>query len=157
YVVGSTPSRDFRVVAPYQGTYGGGVTDSFIARLSPSGSIVSSTYYGGASTDAAAAVTIAHNGNVLVAGNTGSTDLPAIEPFQPVHGGLHDGFLVVFTADLQIITTASWFGGLGSEAFSGIEQLSDYTIVICGYTASQNPPPIDLNGTVDFFVLTLLP
>ena len=157
YVTGSTPSRDFPLTLPYQAGFGGGTTDAFLVRISPSGMIVSSTYFGGASTDAALGLAVMHNGNVWVAGYTGSTDLRLIEPVQAAHGGTLDGFVAAFDAELRAPVFASFFGGREPDSLTGVRQLPDYTIVVCGTTASPDVPSITLTGTIDPYVLTFRP
>lgn len=156
YVVGSTPSPDFPATA-YQAAFGGGTMDAFVSRISPSGSITASTYYGGTSTDTALGIAIASNGIVWVVGYTGSVDLPVVEPVQRAHGGMHDAFVVAFGPDLRSVVFASFLGGSQSESFTGVRQMPDYTIVVSGVTGSLNATPIVFTGGIDPYVLTFLP
>jgi len=53
YLAGLTSSRDLRTVGAAQATHGGGVFDSFVAKLNPSGTqIIYSTFLGGSGEDA---------------------------------------------------------------------------------------------------------
>ncbi|MBL8293516.1 MAG: SBBP repeat-containing protein [Bryobacterales bacterium] len=55
---------------------GGGTTDAFVAKLSPSGQLVWSAYLGGVRSDTATSVALDASGNVYVAGDTSSNDFP---------------------------------------------------------------------------------
>src|SRR6202008_1888404 len=54
----------------YHTAYGGGLDDAFIAKFSPSGSLIWSTYYGGKDEDRANAVTTDQSGNIFITGAT---------------------------------------------------------------------------------------
>ena len=77
-VTGTTSSSsDFPMVNALEGTYGGGSSDAFAARLSASGNALSySMYWGGSDTDAGMAVALDSSGNGYFAGYTNSPDYP---------------------------------------------------------------------------------
>lgn len=84
YVAGATQSADFPVSAgAYQQKYGGGTVgepdpygDAFVARFSPQGASLWSTYLGGNGRDWAAGVALDASGNVYLVGTTESPDFP---------------------------------------------------------------------------------
>jgi uncharacterized protein (TIGR03437 family) len=72
-VAGGTRSLDFPVANPVQAA-NAGEADAFVAVISPSGSLKSSTYLGGSKNDGANGVAIDAQGNIIVAGLTDSPD-----------------------------------------------------------------------------------
>ncbi len=77
FVSGTTFAADFPVQFPVQPIFGGS-TDAFISKISTSGTtLVYSTFFGGNNFDSAAGVAIDSLGNAYLAGNAGSTNLPA--------------------------------------------------------------------------------
>ncbi|HYP29055.1 MAG TPA: SBBP repeat-containing protein [Blastocatellia bacterium] len=88
-VAGRTCSPNFPRVNATQTIYGGGISDAFVSKLSASGrSIIFSTYLGGSGEDIANGVAVEPEGNVGVAGETDSSDLPTTGgALQPKLGG----------------------------------------------------------------------
>jgi hypothetical protein len=151
-IAGTTCAMNFPLVLPLQGTFGGGTTDAFLARLSPNGnSLLFSSYWGGASTDEGRRVVVRADGNVYFAGTTASINLPEIEPVQIGQHGNYDTFLLKLTPELDIELLSSWFGEAGSESLAGLAT-SGTDLLISGHTDSNNlfgSPP---NGLIDAFV-----
>jgi photosystem II stability/assembly factor-like uncharacterized protein len=84
YVTGRTCSRDFASNA-----YGGGTSDSFLAKLSSSGrELLYCRLLGGSGNDAGNGIAVDSSGNAYVAGQTDSFDFPATpRSFQAKPGG----------------------------------------------------------------------
>src|SRR5208337_2578999 len=82
YVTGGTSSTDFPTADPLQATnHGGG--DAFVAKLDAAGSaLVYSTYLGGSGGDVAYGIAVDSADNAYVAGATGSSDFPTVNPLQ---------------------------------------------------------------------------
>src|SRR5439155_563371 len=57
YVAGNT-GGDFPTLNARQPTYGGGIGDGFVAKVSPGGTLVYSTYLGGSDSDSAKAIAV---------------------------------------------------------------------------------------------------
>jgi hypothetical protein len=99
FVAGETTSTDLPVVSAAQSTNGGDY-DAFLIRLAPAGaSMTYASYLGGSGADSALALAVDTSGNVIVAGQTQSTNLPA-NGFQTTNSGNFGGFVAkfVFTA-----------------------------------------------------------
>jgi hypothetical protein len=82
----------FPIVDAFQPTLGGGDSsphpDAFVARLSPDGRLVFSSYLGGSYWDEGHAIALDAAGNVYVTGATMSGDFPVSkDAFQPQIGG----------------------------------------------------------------------
>jgi len=94
YVTGMTSSLDFPLVAPIQGTFGGGGSgDVFVTKINSSGAaLIYSTYLGGADNESGVDVAIDASGNAYVTGWTASPDFPLMNPIQSTYGGgFHGG------------------------------------------------------------------
>jgi hypothetical protein len=92
YIVGSaTDGAGFPLVDPVQAAYGGGASDAFAVRLSPTGAFLYSTFLGGSGADQARGVVAAGN-TAFFAGATDSTNFPTVSPLQAVNGGGSDAF-----------------------------------------------------------------
>ena len=89
YITGYTNSSDFPMVNAAQSTFGGGITDAFVAKLSPSGnSLVYSTFLGGSDYEYANGIAVnPSSGDAYVTGHTYSTDLPVQAAYQAALGG----------------------------------------------------------------------
>jgi hypothetical protein len=92
YIAGETESVDFPTTArAFDASYNGN-EDAFLTKLdSRGGSLVYSTYLGGAAQDQARGLDVS-GGQVYVTGETSSPDFPTTpEAFDPTHNGLEDG------------------------------------------------------------------
>ena len=87
YVIGTTYSTDFPVTAgAFQSTCGridypcnptvGGISEAFVSKLAPSGSLIYSTYLGGGLGTQGFAIAVDASGNAYVTGSTTSQDFP---------------------------------------------------------------------------------
>ena len=117
YVTGSTSSSDFPVVNPFQGTYPGGF-NAFVTKISSDGaSLLYSTYLGGTGSDVPASILVDGAGEMIVGGNTSSTDFPVTNAYQPTasanQGGVWGtyGFLTKFTSDGASLIFSTYFSG----------------------------------------------
>lgn len=146
-------------------TYGGG-TDVFVARLSADGSTVEmGTYVGGSGEDAFETHSIGvANGEIVVAGFTGSDDFPVTPgAFQTVRGGGNtDAFAVRLDAQGALLA-GTYVGGSGFEGADGLSVSASGEIVFAGETDSTDFPVTPgaiqaaSGGDVDAFVVRLGP
>jgi len=80
----------------YQTGYGGG-GDAFVARLNDGGgSLGFSTFLGGSGADQGNGVAVDADANVILVGQTASTNFPTLAPFQSANGGANDAFVAKF-------------------------------------------------------------
>lgn len=100
HVAGRTRSADFPVVDSIQGLPGGG-EDAFVLKLSPVGtSLVFSTLFGGRGDEGARGLDVLLTGDVAIAGETSSLDLPSGgSALQRVYGGGSTDAFVLRLAD----------------------------------------------------------
>jgi len=92
YFTGYTPSTNFPTQNPQQAAKVG-FDDAFVAKLSPTGALVYSTYLGGGDEDFGSSVAVAARGNAYVIGSTSSLNFPTQSPFQSTNHGGGDAFI----------------------------------------------------------------
>jgi hypothetical protein len=139
-VAGVTSSANFPITAGAFQTLFGGQTDGFIAHLTPAGSLLESTFLGGALSDGINAIAVDFHGNPYVTGFTSSNDFPVQRPLQTTNGGSMDAFVVKMNTILSSVTFGTYLGGTGSDAGNGIAVDSETSIVVAGQTSSGNFP-----------------
>ncbi|MEI9971387.1 MAG: SBBP repeat-containing protein [Ignavibacteriota bacterium] len=92
-VAGLSNGADFPTLRPIQ-AYGGGHSDGFIARFSPTlGSLEFSTHIGGSDDDNLLAMALDAGGSVHVAGDTLSKNFPLKNPLRTAFGGAREAFV----------------------------------------------------------------
>jgi hypothetical protein len=149
YVVGNAGANNFpTTVGAYDTTYNGG-GDTFVTKLSPSGStLIYSTYLGGSSVEISAAIAVDTAGNAHVTGLTTSADFP-ITPgaFQSVFLGgrdrscvFGDAFVTKLNATGAGLLYSTYLGGSRGEAGLGIAVDSAGYAYVTGASASDNFP-----------------
>lgn len=95
------------------------------------------TYYGGNNFDEAAAVATDPDGNVFIAGSTGSTSgIATVGAWQTVPGSLNDAFLAKFDGS-GAIKWATYFGGNNFDNVYGLATDASANVIIDGYTTSD--------------------
>jgi hypothetical protein len=95
---GNTFSTDFPVTADAYQAASGGPPDAFLLELSPSGSLLYSTYLGGSGLEyggATQSLAVGASG-IWFTGWTASTDFPLVAPFDSALAGQQDAFLARF-------------------------------------------------------------
>ncbi len=161
YVGGSTGSANFpgTTGAPGLGTYGGGVSDAFIAKLNAGGSgLFYSTYLGGTAYDAVHGVAVNAGGEVFVTGYTDSTNFPVaapircvtppggspicaqLSPLQASKGTGEDAFVSRLNGNGNVLIYSTYLGGNGGERAYDIAVDSASDAYVAGWTASSNFP-----------------
>jgi hypothetical protein len=114
YVTGETLSPDFPVQNAFQSVYKGGY-DAFVARLNAAGSaLIYSTFLGGSSDDTGSGITLDSAGNIYVAGQTDSEDLPTLNA---VHTAKAAGFdaIIAGLSPSGALLYSTYYGGNGDD------------------------------------------
>ena len=158
YVAGQTSSSDLPGVTVASGgvaagaqSASGGDTDAFVTRLNAAlTTILQSSYLGGTGTDIARALSIhPASGEVYVAGDTSSTNLPGVTVAsggvaagaQSATGGGYDAFVTRFNAALTLRPQSSYLGGTGADvAYALAIHPGSGEVYVAGETSSTTLP-----------------
>ena len=146
WVAGVATSTDFPAKNPIQLVYGGGIQDTFLAKLNNSGSaLLFSTFLGGLGSDSVNGLAVDPSGNILVAGSTSSPDFPLLSPLQPnlTEGAAGANAMSAFVTKLSPTNPAllysTYFAGTGSV---GIASDAAGNATIAGLSPFPNPSPV---------------
>jgi hypothetical protein len=175
YLAGVTSSRDFPVVNAIQPALGGTaccLSDGFVAKLDPEGSIIYSTYLGGSNQDYLRDIDTDALGNAYVTGMTASFDFPVANPYRSGANNYQgDAFVTKLSPSGQSLVYSTYLGGENWEegAAIAVDQAgSAYVTGVTGsggygansplnYPITPNAPQRVFRGSVDGFVTKLTP
>lgn len=166
YLTGSTTSDDFPVTPGAPQTSLQGKQDTYVAKLSGSGStLIYATYLGGSDVDNALAVNVDAEGSAYMTGYTQSSDFPITEgAFQSELNGEADVFVTKLNPDGTALVYSTYLGGSGSEAGASIAVDAEGNVYVTGSTDSADFPttagamqPAYGGGATDGFVTKLSP
>ena len=168
YIVGQASSwLDFPTKNAFQGSYGGGGGDAFVAKIDPGAligtdSLIYSTYLGGSGLDRGLGIAVDNTGNVYVAGLTQSDISPpfptTVGAYQTSFKGPDDCFVTKINPLGDNLVYSTYLGGNGTDWCQGIAVDSSGNAYVTGITASLSFPtknPIQSThggGTDDAFV-----
>ena len=139
WVAGGTDSKNFPVTKNAWQKGLKGDYDAFVAKFSPKGELLYSTYLGGNSARAQALAVDAAC-NVWVTGHTGSKNFPVTEnALQKNHGGETDAFVSKFSPKGQLLY-ASYLGGNNWDIAYALAVDTADNVWVAGGTGSKNFP-----------------
>ena len=139
YVTGSTQSTDFPTLNPIQpGNVG--YYDAFVTELSPTATLVYSTYLGGTLNDYGTGVAVDTSGNVTVSGYTYSSNFPTQNALQSALAGGSDIFITKFTPGSSSLLFSTYLGGSSIDRSSGMVVDASGNIYLAGDSQSPNFP-----------------
>ncbi|MCS7039689.1 MAG: SBBP repeat-containing protein, partial [Caldilineales bacterium] len=144
YVVGTTRSTNFPVVNARQGTFGGGTSDAFLARIRADGSALDyATYLGGSAEDRGHDIAADAVGNAYVTGKTWSANFPVANAWQATHGGgIGDAFAARFTP-AGAASFVTYLGGNGGDSGNAITANAAGEAYVTGCTSSRDFPIVN--------------
>ncbi|MCK5265693.1 MAG: hypothetical protein KAR03_08800 [Candidatus Thorarchaeota archaeon] len=136
-VIGQTPSDDFPITdGALQSTYGGGDWDGFVAKFSPTGDLLYSSYLGGIGYEHVTSVNIDSGNNIVLTGTTGSANFPTTpDALDLTFGGLTDGFLMKIAPNGSLLYS-TFIGGTGNDWIYGIQFDASENYMFSGWTDS---------------------
>ncbi|NQU41499.1 MAG: SUMF1/EgtB/PvdO family nonheme iron enzyme, partial [Lentisphaerae bacterium] len=139
YLAGETSSTDFPSVKAWQ-MEPGGETDGFLVVLdAAAGPIVLASCIGAENDDRAYALALDSAGNVYLAGETASLDLPTHHAFQSAFGGgMWDAFLLKLTAPSLTPLYLTYYGGSGDDRAFAVAPSATGEAALVGETSSTN-------------------
>lgn len=165
YVAGDEQSLNFPTLNPLQ-SGNAGAMDAFLAKLDPAGTLLYSTYLGGAAAEHAGAVAVDAAGNMFVVGGTYSANYPRINAVQSNIGGSQDAFVTKISANGTQMIFSTLLGGSGQftpEQANGVAIDVNGNAYVVGVTNSTNFPVTagvyqnNFGGVSDAFAARLAP
>jgi hypothetical protein len=171
YVTGRTTSADFPglvLFPPSQQFFF--FQNTFVSKFNPAGNqLVYSTIIGGNSfnsNEGANGIGVDGAGNAYIAGTTGASNFPTVNPFQATAGaGFETAFVAKIAPDGASLVYSTYFGGRNStddDQGNGIFVESSGNAYVVGNTTSSNFPTVSpmqatLNGFKNAFVAKFNP
>ena len=141
-ITGKTHSTDFPTLNAYNSTLQGG-WDVIVAKFSSNGVPLWSTYIGGSLDDKGTAITIDRDNNIIITGETFSSDYPAKNAYDSSFNGNQDVFITKFSPTGSLIWS-TFLGGASSEQTAGnrmgLNVDSKNNIILTGHTFSSSFP-----------------
>jgi gliding motility-associated-like protein len=154
YLTSCTESGDFYTTAnaPFK-TRNGTQQDAVLIKTTPNlGTILMSTYFGGAKLDAGYVLGVSQqNGDIWVAGATESSDFPGNKTGTvgaSYTGGATEGFLAVFSGDGTTLKKSTFIGTSSKDAVLGFEFDKNGNPYVMGVTYGTWPKINASYGTV---------
>ncbi len=161
-----TNSTDFPTTPDaYDRTYNGpvGGTDIAVFKINTDGSdLVFSTFIGGQGYDYASSLTTDEQENILILGQSSSTDYPVTAGVvDTTHNGGNDAIVTILKEDGSEIMASTFIGGIMNENIRNFYIDIDGGLILTGQTASNNFPVTTgaysetFGGNYDVFVCKL--
>lgn len=113
YIASVTNSFNIPLAAPVQTVFQGGNSDGAFFKLSPDlSTLLIGTYLGGSGDDALYTVKLNRAGEIIVAGGTGSNDMPMPDTtaLLPEFSGVEDGFILKLAPEGGKVNTGTYVG-----------------------------------------------
>ena len=137
-----TGNAVFASIGAHQPNYGGGPWDALVAKFSPTGARIWSTFYGGSGDDEGWGITVDNLNNVIIAGNTESANnISSLGAHQTLYGGgSDDAFVAKFDANGNRLW-GTYYGGSGTETDwykSGIVTDNANNVILATWSDSPN-------------------
>lgn len=151
-ITGTTTSRNFPTRRALQSDWGGGETESFIAKFGSSGlQLEFATYLGGSGDDFSTGVVLSAGGDIYLAGYTNSPDLRVTDSLQPADAGgicgalestfpCFDAYVARLAPDGSTFKYMTYLGGTGGDYAKGIAVDGTGVATVVGMTTSQDFP-----------------
>jgi hypothetical protein len=126
YITGTTSSNNFPTANPIQPTRGGpGVSDAFVTKFNPSGSVVYSTYLGGSNSERGSGIAVDTEGNAYATGGNG------------------DAYVTKINAAGSAFVYSTSLGGNNEDHGFDVAVDSSGNAYVAGYTKSTNFPTVN--------------
>lgn len=147
YLAGTTTSIDAPVTLnAFQGTFGGGNTDGYVAKLDSSGAnILFASYLGGNAGDGCSGIAVDATGKIFVTGVTNSTDFPTSgdAPQLFFGGGNSDAFFAEIdpsSVGSGTFVYGTYLGGSGADHAFSMSADAAGNVYVAGNSGSPDFP-----------------
>src|SRR5579871_3506709 len=129
------------------------LSDVFVKKLDPSGTILFTATISGKASDQAAAIALDASGNIYVGGSTSSKNFPIRNALQTDPSPNNTGFIVKLSPDGGTVLYSTYFGGaISLSSVNALATDSKGDLYVTGSTYSPDFPHTDglPNGRVGF-------
>jgi hypothetical protein len=145
YIAGTTWASDFPVTSKgFDKTFGGGETDSFVAKMDGTlSTLIASSYLGGSQDDWINDIAIDKDGNLYLGGKTYSPNLPATAgAYDANYDGADDAYIAKVSGDLDQLMILTYLNGTtkGEDIINGIALDKTGNVYVAGSTSSKTFP-----------------
>lgn len=158
YVGGATSSANFPTTGGSAQPLAAGGVDGFAMKVSSAGAVVYATRVGGSADDMVFGVDVNSAGEMALAGQTASANLPVVGALQPTFQGGYDAFIGKLNAAGSAYSWLTYYAGIGSDAASGVKFDTAGHVYAVGGTNSNGFPATGgsfgstVKGGLDVFV-----
>jgi gliding motility-associated-like protein len=143
YLASCTQSADFPVTAGAFQPVKGAAQDGVVIKLTPDlGTVLFSSFLGGNGDDAAFVLTLASNGNIIVAGSTASTSFPGTlngPVISSTFNGITDGYVSIISNTGALLLKSTYLGTNAIDMVYGVQVDKTDNIYVMGTTEGAWP------------------
>jgi hypothetical protein len=168
-VVGSTTSTAYPTTVGAYDQIQNGNSDIVVTKMNAAGTaLLWSSFIGGSSNDAANALEVAGDGDLVIAGSSASGNFPTtVGAYDQTQGGNNDAVVLELSANGTALNASTFLGGPDNDVARAVDVAPDGTVVVAGSVASTTSFPSTVgafdttkfgpNTTTDGFVTKLSP
>jgi hypothetical protein len=143
YVSGPTRSEDFPTQNAWQ-PWLTGYQNGYLAKLSPTGALLFSTYFGSSDYDDVFGLALDASNNPVVVGYTDSEDFPVAGNYlQSGTAGRPDAYLLKMKSDGSGLLYSTYLSGGGYDEALGVASNSSSDLFVVGQTVSSDFPMVN--------------
>lgn len=124
-----------------QTQYGGGASDGYLMKFSPTGTLLFATFLGGSGGDSLLNIAPMPDGNIAFHGGTNSVNFPYV-PAQSPPGPQHFVGKISSSGSNLVYARPVPLGSSGADGPTGIAADASNRIVVCGFTHSGDFPVV---------------
>lgn len=118
--------------------------DLLVAKFSPKGNLLYTTYLRGSALDFGTGISLDPSGDVYLVGGTDSADFPILNASQPVkNGSQRDAFIAKLSGSDGSLLFSTFFGGSRSDEIHDLTLDGSGNIYVVGYTESTDFPTLN--------------
>lgn len=139
YVYDPGPGRELSAPIGLQPDPQGGY-DTYVLKIAADGSPAWQTYLGGTRQDLPNQVTVDHDDNVVIAGDTLSPNYPLVGSPQATNHGRADAYLSVLDAQGTQLVGSAVLGGAGFDFFYGLATEPNGRLLLSGHSNNATVP-----------------
>ncbi|MHA2237383.1 MAG: hypothetical protein ACXAB2_03310 [Candidatus Hodarchaeales archaeon] len=159
-IAGVTRSVDFPTLNAYNDQKNNDTdVDLFVLKIAPDGqTVLFSTYVCGLSPWWGVGLALDASDNIILTGQTNSSNFPVVNAYQENNKSWVDGFIMKMNADGQSLLFSTYIGGNDTDLIFACDIDSNGDIIFGGHTASDDFPlvnSVNSNKSIDFWDIVI--